>query len=416
LKVLHINWRDSGGGAFTACERLHGELLKQGVDSWILCDVPSGTIPNVIGLRKASSRGSLPQRIRARARFELNRITRAPFFTDPSCHNTLSLNYLPNRILQKIDDINPDLVHLHWIGHQFVRIEDIPVIATKFTLVWTLHDMWPFCGAEHVAFDDTRWKNGYTKMNRSHGAKGPDLTRWVYERKLKAWSGSTIHTIAVSNWINDCITTSKLFQNIQGKREVIHNGLDTSIFKPNQEIINDKYQTRGKRPWRLLFGATSLTNPIKGGDLLLEALDLLYKQGFPFELHTFGNNTLPPQPYPIVAHGQITSQAALAELYNQADVMLVPSRLESFGQVAAEATACGTPFVSFRTSGLIDIHKSAPVSYLAECFNPADFAEGIRFCIQKASISDLPGNTEYSAFDIKRIAAITYSFYNLISS
>ena len=49
----------------------------------------------------------------------------------------------------------------------------------------------------------------------------------------------------------------------------------------------------------------------------------------------------PPQP-----------QARLADFYAAADVVLVPSRSESFGLVALEAQACGTPVVAARVGGL----------------------------------------------------------------
>ena len=93
MKILHINKRDSGGGSSTACERLHRSLLAQGVDSWVLCDVPSGTVPKVVGMRKGNGRGRLRDRLRARLRFEIQRLQRPPFFNEPSCHRAFSLNF-----------------------------------------------------------------------------------------------------------------------------------------------------------------------------------------------------------------------------------------------------------------------------------------------------------------------------------
>ena len=49
-----------------------------------------------------------------------------------------------------------------------ISIKEISKI--KKTLVWTLHDMWPFCGCEHYAYSN-RYSEGYTKDNISKNEK-----------------------------------------------------------------------------------------------------------------------------------------------------------------------------------------------------------------------------------------------------
>ena len=50
-----------------------------------------------------------------------------------------------------------------------LSISDIEKINKP--IVWTLHDMWPFCGAEHLS-QDFRWKTGYKSSNRPNLEKG----------------------------------------------------------------------------------------------------------------------------------------------------------------------------------------------------------------------------------------------------
>ncbi len=53
----------------------------------------------------------------------------------------------PDNISKKIQDINPDIVHLHWIALGFIKIETLAKISKP--MIWTLHDMWAFTGGCH---------------------------------------------------------------------------------------------------------------------------------------------------------------------------------------------------------------------------------------------------------------------------
>jgi D-inositol-3-phosphate glycosyltransferase len=75
---------------------------------------------------------------------------------------------------------------------------------------------------------------------------------------------------------------------------------------------------------------------------------------------------VPPQPH-----------ARLAEFYRAADVCIIPSRTESFGLVALEAAACGTPVVAASVGGLRSLVDDGRTGFLVEGRDPADFATPI---------------------------------------
>src|SRR5204863_4267652 len=72
----------------------------------------------------------------------------------------------------------------------------------------------------------------------------------------------------------------------------------------------------------------------------------------------------PPQP-----------QRRLADFYSAAEAVLVPSRSESFGLVALEAQACGTPIIAADTGGLRFLVEDAVTGFLVPGHDPADYAD-----------------------------------------
>ena len=67
----------------------------------------------------------------------------------------------------------------------------------------------------------------------------------------------------------------------------------------------------------------------------------------------------------------------LSSYYRAADVVLVPSRSESFGLVALEAAACGIPVVASAVGGLLNIVHDGVTGLLVEGRDPARFARAI---------------------------------------
>ena len=111
----------------------------------------------------------------------------------------------------------------------------------------------------------------------------------------------------------------------------------------------------------ILFGALSGTShPRKGSHLLQKALfqlaDLLAPDSLKPELVIFGSSSpidLSDYPFPVHELGMIDNDKTLARIYSSADLMVVPSLMEAFGQTASEASACGIPVVGFETGDFL---------------------------------------------------------------
>ena len=139
----------------------------------------------------------------------------------------------------------------------------------------------------------------------------------------------------------------------------------------------------------VLFGAEKGgANYRKGFDLLLKALRILGHESEmgDLELVVFGQaapRELKNIEYPINYMGHLHDDVSLSILYSAADVMVVPSRQEAYGQTASEAQACGVPVIAFDNTGLIDIVEQLVTGYVAKSFDVNDLAEGIKWVLSE---------------------------------
>ena len=80
-------------------------------------------------------------------------------------------------------------------------------------------------------------------------------------------------------------------------------------------------------------------------------------------------------PFKIHNFYEINNDEILQKLYSAADVMVAPSKMETFGLAAQESISCGTPVVAFNNTGLAEIIEHKVTGYLAEFLNEKELAE-----------------------------------------
>jgi D-inositol-3-phosphate glycosyltransferase len=90
----------------------------------------------------------------------------------------------------------------------------------------------------------------------------------------------------------------------------------------------------------------------------------------------------------------------LSSWYRAADVCLIPSRSESFGLVALEAAACGTPVVAAAVGGLTTLVHDGRTGFLVETPAPTQYAERVRQLLDDPSLASAMGAA--SAADARR--------------
>lgn len=384
MKVLHINTTDIEGGAARAAYRLHRALLKNGVQSQMLVQKKISddyTIQTVAKTKIGKFLNFLCPYIDALPLKKYKNKTKTPF----------SPAWVPfSKLVDRINEINPDIVHLHWICGGMIRIEDLAKI--KQPIVWTMHDMWPFTGGEHYEEEQHYIeKCGNSKVLNSN--KENDLSRKLWERKSKTYVKiNSLSTISPSQWMYEEVKKSSLLKN--KKSHLLANVLNTNIFKPIPKKIAKDLWNLPKEKKLILFGAIAATSDErKGFSLLINALKSLDVKDT--EIIIFGCSK--PQEENLIGYninyvGHLHDDISLVSLYSSADVMIVPSKQESFGQTVSEAMACGTPVVAFNTTGLKDIIDHKINGYLAEPFNSEDLKNGIEWILNNENYDILSKN------------------------
>jgi glycosyltransferase involved in cell wall biosynthesis len=371
VKVLHVSFSDLGGGAARAAFRVHGCLSESGIRSSMRVHLRLSQDPEVVAPASGWKRAV------ARLRLRASRLALRAQISPVTSVRTLGLVH--SGLGVELDRSDADVVNLHWVGFDMLSVGEIARIRKP--LVWTLHDMWPFCGTEHYPPDgpDARFRVGYRGDNRGAGAAGPDLDRWVWERKRKLWH-TPFQVVCPSRWLAECAQDSLLMRG--WPVAVVPNPIDLQNYRPydRSDARTELGLPTGKR--LLLFGAFGgADDPRKGLQHLVGALGLLARRELPdLALVVFGNAMDRPVQiagFQTISLGPIQDEMRLAKLYCAADAFVAPSEMDNLPNTVIEALACGTPVVAFRVGGMPDMIDHDRNGYLARAFDHAELARGI---------------------------------------
>jgi glycosyltransferase involved in cell wall biosynthesis len=365
--ILHLSTSDQHGGAAKAAFNIHQSLLDKNQNSLLIVAKSSADNPNVVKAKFKSGFRWLMDVIR---NWKRNRMYKKAFSKNGVLHSYQNYSFLDIQLI--LDILKPDIVHFHWIGFNLLSIEDISLI--KVPIVWTMHDMWPFSGAEHVCFDES-YKTGY---------KEDDIYNLdVWKRKSNAYSKVKIYPVGVSRWISSVAKESLLFSKFS--ITTIPNILKTDIFYPREFESSRKYWRLNLTETILLFGS-DYKDTNKGYftiETLIKRFDEEGRKDLTFVI--FGEVPIEykTKNLKLINIGHLKSTEDLAILYTASDITLVPSRIESFCLTAAESISCGTPVISFDTSGLQDIVMNDQTGYRCICFDENDFKSKVEQIIRE---------------------------------
>lgn len=149
--------------------------------------------------------------------------------------------------------------------------------------------------------------------------------------------------------------------------DTVYNGIDTDVFHPGPRgPARQQLGIMSGDPLILFVGNLV---PVKGLDILLDALASLAQGGRRFQAALVGDGPLKgwlrSRIEALGLDGRVRliesqPQEQLPHWYRSADLLVLPSRSEGIPNVLLEASACGTPWIASRVGGITEI--AAPES------------------------------------------------------
>ena len=332
MKVLHVTFSDNYGGANIAAYRIHKSLENKIISKILVLDKKLKKEKNVIKIKNTN-------KLIFKLKNYAARIINSLFI---SKYNN-SFNIFDSNLVDAINKSNFDIVHLHWINNEIMSIKDISRIKKK--IVWTMHDMWPFCGSEHYS-DSKRYVNGYNSKNKD--LIGIDMPKYIWKLKKKYFSKG-INIICPSKWMLKKVNNSYLFKN--NNSYLLRYPINTSIYK-RKKIFNKK-----KNLIKIIFCAVNfLKDKRKGFFKLVKSLNLLSKK-FNFELNIIGEDKFDYKDikFKINNLGYITDPELISKHFCENDLLFLPSESDNLPNVGIEALVVGLPVVCSRNNGFCEV-------------------------------------------------------------
>lgn len=247
------------------------------------------------------------------------------------------------KLIEKIKEINPDVVQLHNIHDHFLNYEILfeYLNQTNIQVVWTFHDCWAFTGhCYHFVFANcTKWQTECGKCPRRNKIIDHSTENYLLKKRLFT-SNKNLTIVPCSYWMGNFVKES-FFKN---KRiEVIHNGVDLNVFKPITRAKKNDSKFR-------VIAVSNVWLPYKGlNDMFM--LRKMLSDEYDVIMVGLSEKQMKTLPSGIRGIQRTQNVQELVALYNEADVLINPTYADTFPTVNIEALACGTPVLTYKTGG-----------------------------------------------------------------
>ncbi len=333
MKIVQINAVCGRGSTGKICVSISEILTSQNIENYILYSFGKSDYP--LGIKISSDKyikiQALKSKVFGNYGFNSKRATK--------------------KIIDKLDSIQPDIVHIHNIhGHDcHLGLLFTYLKKKNIKIFWTFHDCWAFTGyCVHFTFVKCeKWKTECKHCpQRRQYSWFFDRSKALYNKKKEIFSGLDLTIITPSQWLAELVKQSFLKDY---PVKVINNGIDLNIFKPTESDFREKHHIADDK--KVILGVAFGWGKRKGLDVFIELSKQLESDKYQIVLVGTDDNTDKLLPDNIISIHRTQNQKKLAEIYTAADLFVNPTREEVLGLVNLEALACGTPVLTFKTGG-----------------------------------------------------------------
>lgn len=254
-----------------------------------------------------------------------------------------SSKHATKTLIKKIKEIGPNIVQLHNLHDHYLNYQILfeYLNQTDIKIVWTFHDCWAFTGHCYHFIEQNcmKWKTECNHCIRRN--KFVDRSQENYLLKRKFFMGNKNLTIVpCSEWMADFVKESFFKDN---RIQVIHNGVDLSIFKAIPKIKKRDGKFR-------IIAVSNVWLPYKG---IYDVFKLRAMLTDEYEITMVGLSKEQFNKLPLGIRGIQRTQNVqeLVKLYNESNVLINPTYADTFPTVNLESLACGTPVITYNTGG-----------------------------------------------------------------
>ena len=335
MKVLQINNVYGYGSTGKIVGQIYVYLLKHDIDSYVIYSRKEPKNVNMKNVyRYYSSVGC------ALHAFE------ALLFDTHGLHSSFNTK----KIISKIEEVDPDIVHLHVI-HGFYLNYKILFNYLKEShrkVIWTLHDCWQYTGYcayydynecyewENNKCEKCKYRNTYPYRLFSHSKQN-------FEIKAKCYDGLDMVLVSCSKWLDGEVSKSMLKDK---KHIVINNSVDLSKFYYEPSDIKNRYGISEKKVILAVANVWTVQKGFNEYNKLARILDDEYV----IVMVGLNDKQLNQIDKKIVGIKRVDINE-LRHWYSNSYVYLNCTLEDNYPTVNLEAKACGLPVITYRTGG-----------------------------------------------------------------
>lgn len=291
-----------------------------------------------------------------------------------------------SKVERELSRFAPDVVLFGNLHGTSTPVSFVSRIAARWHSFWVLHDFWLLTGRCAYTGGCERYRTGCNEecpTSEQYPSLAPEKIGAAWESKRSVLEDGSVTLLANSAWTREF--ASEYVDSLRGTNparvEQISLGLPTKLFKPVDRSAARSFFGISESTFLIVFSASSLSDERKGAGTLAEAFRLV--QDLNIALLVIGRLDIEFDVGSIPVHstGYLSGRDRVVLALNAADLLVGASSAETFGQVFAEAAACGVPSVAFHVTGVKDAVIDGITGLAVERRSAEALAEEVRVAV-----------------------------------